>query len=274
MSSKDCASHPLWRVGPHAGELVDKAGTLEVREIANVRWLHRGNGAIESAMNLANPSQLMLAHNQALSLFRIFNKSPNRILNLGLGGGDLIRYLTKISPSTAITTVEQDPNVIAFYFQHFSQASTQHEIIEANALTLEDILPGRQQFNAIIIDIFNEDSFCSLGLNRQYLERCFSWLSDDGVIGFNLMVKDVSKLQQLASNLRNVTGSIPVIFGIPHHLNIIVFVKRDLPVYLDAISLIKEAENLDKTDITQLPIMKKIAQRMIEDNKSRFEAID
>jgi spermidine synthase len=68
---------------------------------------------IQSAMHREHPDRLVLAYTRKMMAFLLFNRTPARILLLGLGGGSLAKFCYRRLPYTAITTVEVNPDVIA-----------------------------------------------------------------------------------------------------------------------------------------------------------------
>lgn len=77
------------------------------------RFLHFDLDTVQSAMNLGDPERLSLAYTRKMMAFLLFNRAPQRILLLGLGGGSLAKFCYRRLPGTALTAVEVNPNVIA-----------------------------------------------------------------------------------------------------------------------------------------------------------------
>src|SRR3954465_3922513 len=77
------------------------------------RFLHFDFGAIQSAMELENPQRLALAYTRKMMAFLLFNRSPKRILMLGLGGGSLAKFCHVNLPEASLTTVEVSRDVIS-----------------------------------------------------------------------------------------------------------------------------------------------------------------
>ena len=62
------------------------------------RFLHFDFGAIQSVMEVSNPVRLALAYTRKMMAFLLFNRTPERILLLGLGGGSLASFATQTCP--------------------------------------------------------------------------------------------------------------------------------------------------------------------------------
>jgi spermidine synthase len=68
---------------------------------------------VQSAMHREHPDRLTLAYTRKMMAFLLFNRTPARILLLGLGGGSLAKFCYRRLPYTLITAIEVNPDVIA-----------------------------------------------------------------------------------------------------------------------------------------------------------------
>jgi spermidine synthase len=68
---------------------------------------------VQSAMHREYPDRLILAYTRKMMAFLLFNRTPARILLLGLGGGSLAKFCYRRLPGSAITAIEVNPDVIA-----------------------------------------------------------------------------------------------------------------------------------------------------------------
>jgi spermidine synthase len=82
-------------------------------DVGRRRFLHFDLDAVQSVMDLAAPEKLALAYTRKMMAFLLFNPAPARILLLGLGGGSLAKFSYGRLPSTALTAVEVNADVIA-----------------------------------------------------------------------------------------------------------------------------------------------------------------
>ena len=76
------------------------------------RFLHFDLDCVQSAMRVDNPHELTLAYTRRMMAFLLFNRTPHRILMLGLGGGSLAKFCYQRLPAARVTAVEINPNVI------------------------------------------------------------------------------------------------------------------------------------------------------------------
>src|SRR5438270_10265377 len=68
---------------------------------------------VQSAMHRQHPDRLILAYTRKMMACLLFNRTPARILLLGLGGGSLAKFCYRHLPDSSITAVELNPDVIA-----------------------------------------------------------------------------------------------------------------------------------------------------------------
>lgn len=68
---------------------------------------------VQSAMHREHPDRLILAYTRKMMGFLLFNRTPARILLLGLGGGSLAKFCYRRLPGSTIMAVEVNPDVIA-----------------------------------------------------------------------------------------------------------------------------------------------------------------
>ena len=96
------------------------------------RFLHFDFDAIQSAMEVSNPERLALAYTRKMMAFLLFNRTPERILLLGLGGGSLAKFCYSKLPAASITAVEVNEDVIALR-DEFSIPADDHRFRVINA---------------------------------------------------------------------------------------------------------------------------------------------
>ncbi len=77
------------------------------------RFLHFDFGAVQSVMEKKYPERLALAYTRKMMAFLLFNRTPKRILLLGLGGGSLAKFCYGNLPDASMTAVELNRDVIA-----------------------------------------------------------------------------------------------------------------------------------------------------------------
>jgi spermidine synthase len=93
---------------------------VELSEQDGVRCLHLGSETIQSAMRLSDPVELVLSYTRSMMGFLLFNPEPRRVVNVGLGGGSVAKWLHRHVPQAEQVVLEVEPRVIAIARQFFS----------------------------------------------------------------------------------------------------------------------------------------------------------
>ena len=121
----------------------------------------------------------------------------DHILLLGVAGGSVVKTLVdEIEYKGKITGVEIDSDMIQIANEYFNlNQIKQLEIIIDDAF--EFVLKTKNQYNLIIIDIFEDTKMPNFLFERFFSERVCSLLKDQGFVLFNTMILDE------AHNLRN-----------------------------------------------------------------------
>ena len=113
------------------------------------------NGQQQSQMQLQQPSKPSYPH-LVILLDWLAKKPWSRLLQLGLGGGELSRVLAARWPDRQVVTVEQESLVIEAFLQFFQPKPHPSEtIICADAVTFaRTALAKQQRFDLIFVDIY------------------------------------------------------------------------------------------------------------------------
>lgn len=202
-------------------------GTYERPFIIDIRlrrFLHFDLDAVQSAMHLAHPDRLCLAYTRKMMAFLLFNRTPARILLLGLGGGSLAKFCYHRLPGTAVTAVEVNPDVIALREQFRIPADDDRfRVIRADGASYVAQLALRK--DVILADACNRTGIApQLGAIEFYqnARRC---LSRGGVFVANLCGNAHARAGHLAK-VRNVFGEY-LTLRVRHGGNDIVFAFKD-----------------------------------------------
>ncbi len=122
---------------------------LEVTEEGSFLCLYL-DGIMQSKMNQLAPAATLSAHLVPV-LCALQQYKPGSVLQLGLGGGDINRYICTTLPRTRLVTVEMNQAVIDAY-QRFFCLNSNEEVL---ALPAQDFLQqNQQQFCFVLWDIY------------------------------------------------------------------------------------------------------------------------
>ena len=103
---------------------------ISVYENAYYRWMNF-SGILQSLMLKSRPWQLTLPHHSVLLLPLLFHR-PSQIIELGLGGGNLLRFLKKTIPELRLTSIEYNQQVIDCFLRYFNPLYQTNTIIHAD----------------------------------------------------------------------------------------------------------------------------------------------
>ncbi|MGY3944708.1 methyltransferase domain-containing protein [Aeromonas tecta] len=138
----------------HLLHLSVKAGRrLSILENATHRWLEI-DGVVQSAMSLAQPGHLCLPHQQQIA--EQLPAQATRVLELGLGGGDLTRNLAMRWPDAHRDCVDLDAEILTL-FQQFFQPAQQRPPQLHHADALHFLLESREHYDLVLLDLFSQD---------------------------------------------------------------------------------------------------------------------
>lgn len=222
-------NNPLWLTGPDCGLTLfsteGEDGLIEVKECAGLRWLHFQNGSVETVMSVDDPHRLVLDYIRAMMVILVFNPEPNKLLSLGLGGGAIHRFCKKHLPETRITTVEADANIIEICKNFFFLEDSLDEMVVDNA---KDFLIKQcsrippHTYDAILVDLFCNDGIAPCLFEPDFYPLTRSTLNQNGIIVFNIIVKDDKELHEIFTYIWKTYGGKALCFDLEECNNVLV----------------------------------------------------
>ncbi|TDR80188.1 polyamine aminopropyltransferase [Paludibacterium purpuratum] len=180
MASK--ARHPFRRrVRPG----VDAMPEVEISEADGIRSLHLGSETVQSSMNLDDPTDLVLSYSRAMMGFLLFNDAPAHVLQIGLGGGSLSRFIDFYLRDAKSVAVDINPQVIAVAraFFELPQEGERFEIVEADGADYVKIF--RDSTDVILVDGFDGLQIVDALTTEDFFEDCRRALTEDGIFVTN-----------------------------------------------------------------------------------------
>jgi spermidine synthase len=149
------------------------------------RFLHFDFGAIQSVMDKSNPERLALAYTRKMMAFLLFNRTPKRILLLGLGGGSLAKFCYGNLPEASVTAVEVNQDVIALRGA-FCIPVDDHRFRVINADGAAYMSKTRQQKDVILVDACDRKGNSAKLASVEFYRSARRRLSADGVFVVNV----------------------------------------------------------------------------------------
>ena len=189
-----------------------------------LRYLHFDLDAVQSAMHLDDPHRLALAYTRKMMAFLLFNRSPERILLLGLGGGSLAKFCYRWLPSTVITTVELNPDVIALReaFQIPANSNRFRVVHGDSANYIAALGPGK---DVILADACDRTGVAPELRSVEFFQSVWHRLSPGGVFVMNLCANRLSTASLLVK-IRHTFGEFMTL-RVRSDGNVIVFAFKE-----------------------------------------------
>jgi spermidine synthase len=165
--------------------LRESNGKPFVYDDGDMRSLHFDERLMQSAMWLEEPDKLVFGYTRAMMGFLLFNPAPHHILMVGLGGGSLAKYCYRHLPSTHITVLEVDADVIALRDKFMIPADNDRfQVIHADAI--DYIAHADQNVDVILLDGFNIDGVVPELNSQSFYAACQRILNPQGILVANL----------------------------------------------------------------------------------------
>jgi spermidine synthase len=159
---------------------VERRGT-----IVELRARARGDEALESAVDLADPLKLVVPYTRSLYAGFFFQPHPKQVLMIGLGGAGFHRLFSAAHPETVLHTIELDPKVYELtrerlYFK--PTANTPVTLMDGRMF----VKRNREQWDWIILDAFRGGFVPPHLKTVEFYRECAERLSERGVFITNL----------------------------------------------------------------------------------------
>lgn len=239
MAGKAC--HPFRR---RVRAAVDEMPEVEISETGNIRSLHLGSETVQSSMNLDEPSELVLSYTRAMVGFLLFNDAPQHIVQVGLGGGSIVRFLDEYLPDARQVVVEINPQVVAVaraFFQ-LPPEGEYFEIVEADGADYVKIF--RDSTDAILVDGYDGLQIVDALTSEDFFADCKRALSPRGVFVANWWSGD-KRYQVFLERLLAVFEGRVIELPSAGHGNVAVMAFRQSPRPLEWTALEERAGQLE-----------------------------
>ena len=217
--------------------------TINVRQDGQLRLLRTDDTAIQSAINLDAPHELVLPYTQAMLACLLFQTAPNNILLLGLGGGALVRYLHHHLSACNITTVEIDKEMINTCHDYFGLPDTPQINIQCTeAATF--LKNTTERHDSIFIDIYSNANPPAALQDKLFIKSLYEALTGKGVAIINLITDDAEIFKDILWKIRRQFQQLTLCMTIPQHNNILIFAFKQKPTRINRDKLTDKAHTL------------------------------
>ena len=163
---------------------------VEISERNDIRYLHLGGPAVQSAMRIKDPVALELEYTRAMMAFLLFHRAPSDIALIGLGGGSIAKYIHRHLPECRLTALEINPEVVAAaraYFQ-LPQDDDRLAVITGDGAAYVHGNPDSQ--DVLLVDGYDAKRIVDALASPDFYRACRAMLRPGGVAVFNLWGSD------------------------------------------------------------------------------------
>jgi spermidine synthase len=162
------------------------AGRPYILQDDETRELHFTRHAEQSAMSLAEPTELIAAYTRKMMAFLLFVPRPRRILMIGLGGGSLVKYCHRHLSSCQLTVVEENSDVIALRDEFCIPPDDERlTVIHEDGAVFMGRTTG--QYDVILVDAYDRLGIAPSLDSAQFYADLGTRLSRHGSVVINLV---------------------------------------------------------------------------------------
>ncbi len=193
---------------------------LSISENQYFRWL-AFDQVIQSIMHKRLTWSLTLPHQSAMLLPLLFFR-PLTVVEFGLGGGNLSRYLKHVNGNINVISIEKNPIIIECFQQYFNPE--QHTI----ALFQDSAQSWLRNTNTtkidwLLCDIYQQQVNSQISIN--FLAALMRYLTPNTCLSINLPDASASEINCLLTMLQyNLLSHKLVYFQVPYYNNIIMHI--------------------------------------------------
>jgi len=199
----------------------DEASNIRVYENRHYRWLQFGN-VVQSLMLKRNPALLCMLYQKMLASVHV-HFSPKVILECGLGGGNMVRFIAEQFASANITSTESSAAIIDIFNLYFQPSKTNLCIEYSQAV---DTINRTKNHSVdwLIMDIYQPDR--SNIFSKTLIELINKKLNNNAWLSINLPDLTESELIEQLKILRTVFFDNIWLATVPGCQNIIVHARK------------------------------------------------
>lgn len=244
----------IYDLTPEETELLysvqDAEEIIEVRQWQQYRWLHLGDKSVQAVMKTDAVEQVILPNIQALLTVLLFCPKPERLLNLGLGGASLERYLDVNWPEVQLTSVESNKKIIELakdYFYLPEKVDVKHDLAD------QFVQGQTQTYDIILADIFVAANQASCLYDESFYAGISKCIEETGVLAMNILPESEEDVVNVLLPMKNYFGYL-YLLEFPDFSNAIIFASGKKIPNNDELS--KRAEALfekSQLDLRDIP---------------------
>ena len=150
-----------------------------------LRAKSREGDYLESAVDLADPLNMVVPYTRSLYGGLFFQPKPQKVLMIGLGGAGFHRLFMAAYPEVLLQSVELDPKVVELTRERMYFTPTANSPI-ATVDGRQFVKRSREKWDWLILDAFRGGYVPPHLKTKEFYEECAARMSDGGVFITNL----------------------------------------------------------------------------------------
>jgi spermidine synthase len=206
---------------------------ISISEFIGVRSLHLSSDAIQGSMRLAMPDQIELEYVQQMMMWLLFNKTPQHIVQLGLGAAALTKFCYRQFPQAKVTAIELNPNVIAACYQHFRLPPNDDRlhVIAMDAMAYVTDIAHHGKADVMQVDLYDAAAEAPALSSPEFYQACANCLTDDGMLTVNLFGNPDHYEANCNANLEALNAAFDAVVWLPmvHDANTVAIAFKQAP---------------------------------------------
>ncbi len=154
-------------------------------EEAGIVKLHFHISSVQSEMREDRPDHLILSYTRTMMAFLLFNRSPEKLVIIGLGGGSIAKWCYRNLPSSNITVAEINPHVIRLRERFYIPQNDERfrVLCEDGAAYVARI---SDPIDVLIVDGFDAEGQPPELCSEEFYRACYNALTPSGLMVVNL----------------------------------------------------------------------------------------
>ncbi len=175
-------------------------GRLEVIEIDRTRYLSYGPGnrVFQSALNLDRPNELVAPYTRLMMLGFVYTHPSARIVQIGVGAGNMARYAIRTFPSVVVQAVDIDPHALELGARYFGLAPDPRLHLHV-ADGRGWLAASNEQYGVIMLDAYDDRSIPAHLMDAGFFRIVAARLAAGGVVIQNVFTPQVDAKSLMAA---------------------------------------------------------------------------
>ena len=224
---------------PYNHITIEQAGS-----IVEMRSFWRSKLYRESAVDLTDPTRLIVPYTASIARSAIFHPHPKNVLMIGLGGGGFNQFFEKAFPGASLETAELDPQVFALAQKYLGFKPSAHDqvVVHDGRMFLRH---SKTIYDWIILDAFRGGFVPPHLKTVEFYKLVQSHLTPDGLFVANVQTNS----SLFASDVRTMRTVFPQLgmFEVPQTDNAVLVAANFKSPAFD--NMIKDAVRLSFNDV-------------------------